>query len=84
MIKIEFSDKENKASAYDNNNEIGVCEFTSENNVWNITHTYVSSDYQGQYLARNLVNKVIEEAKINNKTLIADCSYAKKVLDKTN
>lgn len=84
MIKIEFNIKENKASAYDNNNEIGVCEFTSENNVWNITHTYVSEDYQEQGIAKRLVNKVIEEATVNNKKLIATCSYAKKVLDNIN
>lgn len=84
MIKIEFNIKEKKASAYDNNTEIGICEFLEKNDTWNIIHTYVSRDYQGQGLAKKLVNKVIEEAKINNKILVADCSYAKKVIDNAN
>lgn len=52
-------------------------------NIWNIVHTVVNSKYQGQGIARKLVNCVIENALKENKEVIADCSYAKKVLDES-
>ena len=73
--------EKNKAVAYDGTIEIGKCEFLEVENKWNIVHTEVKSDYQGQGIARKLVECVIEKAKIYNKDLIADCSYAKKVIE---
>lgn len=49
---------------------------------WNIIHTEVSNLYQGQGIARRLVECVIENAKKYNKKVIADCSYAKRIVDK--
>ena len=49
---------------------------------WNIVHTEVDSLYQGQGIARKLVECIISMAKSQNKKLIADCSYAKKVMEK--
>ena len=78
MIEIKF--EEDKSVAYDDNNKIGKCDFIESNDTWNIIHTEVNSSYQGQGIARKLVECVIENAKRNNKNLIADCSYAKKVI----
>lgn len=83
MINIEFVKEENKAIALDDNIEIGECVFENLKYTWNIIHTGVDSKYQGQGIARRLVNCVIEEAKKYNKKLTADCSYAKKILEKT-
>ena len=52
------------------------------NNIWNIVHTQVDKEYQGQKIARNLVELVVEKAKENNKEIIAECSYAKKIINK--
>ena len=57
--------------------------FLFKKNIWNIVHTVVNSKYQGQGIARKLVNCVIENALKENKEVIADCSYAKKVLDES-
>ena len=84
MIKIKFEKENNKSIAYDNNVEIGECVFVETEKYWNIVHTEVSSLYQGQGIAKKLVENIIENAKIYNKTLIADCSYAKKILEKNN
>lgn len=81
MITIQFEKENNKSVAYDNNVEIGECVFIEKGNYWNIVHTEVSSLYQGQGIAKKLVEKIIENAKIYNKTLIAECSYAKKILE---
>lgn len=81
MINIKFIEKENRAVAYDNDIEIGECEFKELENIWNIIHTVVNSKYQGQGIAKELVKCVIRNSKKCNKNLIAECSYAKKVLE---
>ena len=82
MIKINF--EENKSVAYDGHKKIGECDFIEENNTWNIIHTEVDNTYQGQGIAKKLVECVIENAKKQNKNIIADCSYAKRVLESQN
>ncbi len=82
MIDIEFVKEENKAIALDDNIEIGECVFENLKDTWNIIHTGVDSKYQGQGIARRLVECIIENAKKYNKKLIADCSYAKKVIER--
>lgn len=81
MINIKFLKSENRAVIYDENVEIGECSFIENEDTWNIIHTEVSSNYQGQGLARKLVECIIENSKIYNKNLIADCSYAKKIIE---
>ena len=80
MIRIEFDIKSNKSIAYDENTIVGVCEYIVQENTWNIVHTEVDKNYQGQGIARRLVECIIEEANKNNKKLISDCSYAAKVI----
>jgi len=80
MIRIEFDIMNNKSVAYDENNIVGICEYIVQEDTWNIVHTEVNKNYQGQGIARRLVECIIEEAKKNNKKLIADCSYAAKVI----
>lgn len=82
MIEIKFDKNNNKSIAYDNNIEIGKCEFIEIEEFWNIIHTEVSKLYQGQGIARKLVESIIENAKKYNKRIIAECSYAKKVIEK--
>ena len=81
MIDIKFLKSENRAVLYDGKIEIGECNFLEKDNTWNIVHTGVDSKYQGQGLARKLVECIIENSKKYNKKLIADCSYAKKVIE---
>lgn len=82
MMDIEFIKEENKAIALDDNIEVGECVFENLKDTWNIIHTGVDSKYQGQGVARRLVECIIENAKKYNKKLIADCSYAKKVIER--
>lgn len=82
MIDIKFIKDENRAVAYDKNLEIGECNFIELENIWNITHTEVNSEYQGQGIAKKLVECIVENSKKYNKSLMADCSYAKKVIEK--
>ncbi len=81
MISVEFLKDENRAVIYDESIEIGECNILENEDTWNIIHTGVDSKYQGQGLARKLVECIIENAKKYNKKLIADCSYAQKILE---
>lgn len=81
MINIKFVKKENRAIAYDNETKIGECEFEEMEDTWNIVHTGVDSQYQGQGIAKELVECVIKNSKKFSKNLIAECSYAKKILE---
>ena len=80
MIKIVF--KEKRSIAYDLNKQIGECDFEETNDTWNITHTEVDSTYQGQGIAKKLVENVIQNAQKLNKKIEATCSYAKKIIER--
>lgn len=82
MTELKFNEAEERAIAYDCEKEIGECNYIENENTWNIVHTGVDEQYQGQGIARKLVECIIENAKSKNKELIADCSYAKKVIEK--
>ena len=80
MVEIKFYKDNNRSIAYDNNIKIGECEFIELEECWNIIHTEVSNLYQGQGIARKLVESIVENAKEYNKNITAECSYAKKVI----
>ena len=84
MISFRFIKKENRAVAFDNEIEIGECEFKESENIWNIIHTSVDKKYQGQGIAKTLVKFIIENSEKYNKNIIAECSYAKKILESNN
>ena len=82
MIEIKLEKEKNKKVAYDNKTTIGECVFIEDGEYWNIVHTEVSSLYQGQGIARKLVEKVIENAKLYDRKIMADCSYAKRIIER--
>ena len=82
MIEIIFDKEKNRAVVYNNTIQVGECDFLETEDYWNITHTEVNDEYQGQGIARKLVECIIENAKKENKKIIAECSYAKKILEK--
>ena len=81
-MKIVFEELNKRAVVFDNQTIIGECDYIIQGDIWNIVHTIVDSKYQGQGIARKLVECVIDNAKKENKQVIADCSYAKKILEK--
>ena len=83
MIEVIFEQEKSRTIATDNGIIIGECDFTIQDDAWNIIHTVVNSKYQGQGIARMLVESVIENARKEKVKVIADCSYAKKVLDES-
>ena len=82
MIEISFEKNNNQSVAYDNNLKIGECIFVELEDTWNIVHTEVNNNYKGQGIAKKLVECIIENSKKYNKKIEADCSYAKKVIER--
>jgi predicted GNAT family acetyltransferase len=78
MVKIEFDEKNNRTIALDDNKIIGECDYIVSEDGWNIVHTEVEETYKGQGIARQLVNCVLENARVKVK---ADCSYARRVIE---
>lgn len=83
MITIKFIIDKQKSIALDNDFLIGECAYIVNDNTWNIIHTTVNSNYQGQGIAKLLVLKVLENAEKNNIKVIADCSYAKQIINRS-
>ncbi|ALC91819.1 hypothetical protein AM500_20030 [Bacillus sp. FJAT-18017] len=53
-----------------------------ENGVITVTHTNVNESHNGKGLGKELVNRIAEYARTENKRIDAQCSYAKHVLGK--
>lgn len=81
-IRIEFEEASQQAAAYDGEKQIGECQFIVESaNQWTITHTGVRSEYGGRRIARQLVERVIAEARTRGVHIVPVCSYAKRVME---
>ena len=84
MINIIFEENKCRAVAFDEGYFLGECNFlVIEENI-NIIHTEVDNNYKGQGIARKLVECVLDNVKKYNKKVIADCSYAKKIIKENN
>ena len=79
--EIRSNPSKNRAEAYIYDKMVGVCEYTIDGDTWNIVHTSVDKEYQGQGIARALVEFVMKDALGQGIHLVATCSYAKKILE---
>lgn len=79
-IKIIFDEQNNQSLALANDKTIGECQFDIEDNKWVIMHTGVRPEFGGRGIAKQLVLKVIEEARKRNIKIKPICSYAVKVM----
>ena len=79
-VTIEFDKEGNRSVAYKAGKLIGVCEFSASDTTWIIAHTVVQPTYNGQGIARRLVEKVIEEARAAHVKIVPLCPYARKMM----
>lgn len=82
MIEVKMDMEHSRAVAMDGPEIAGECVFTEKPGVWNIVHTGVEKAYGGQGLAGQLVDCVAAAAQEAGVKLAADCSYAKKRLER--
>lgn len=81
QIDVVFEPELNRSAAYIDGNHVGECEFSVEGNTWSITHTGVDPACGGRGIAKQLVLKVIEEARRQKVRIVPVCSYAKHMME---
>ena len=79
-VRIVFEEEACRSAAYRDDVQIGECEFLISGNRWTLTHTGVRPGFEGQGIARMLVEKVIEEARRRKAHIVPVCSYARKMM----
>ncbi|WP_106449562.1 GNAT family N-acetyltransferase [Trichococcus alkaliphilus] len=68
-------------------NENLICEITyffEDSSMIVIDSTFVNDDYRGQGIAAQLVDRVVEMAREENKKIIPRCPFAKSMLEKNS
>jgi hypothetical protein len=68
-------------------NENLICEITysvADSSMISIDRTFVNDDYRGQGIAGQLVDRVVEMAREENKKIIPHCPFAKAVLERNS
>lgn len=77
-----------ESSFYKNDeNENLICEITysiADSNMIVIDRTFVHDDYRGQGIAAQLVDRVVELAREENKKIIPRCAFAKGILERNS
>ena len=66
-------------------NENLICEITyslADSNMIVIDRTFVNDDYRGQGIAAQLVDRVVEMAREENKKIIPRCPFAKGIFER--
>lgn len=82
MVEIKYEPEEKRAAAYDDGKFIGESTYAKSEKIWIIDHTYVEGSYNGQGIAKRLVQKLVEEARATNMKIIPLCPFAKHEFDK--
>ena len=68
-------------------NENLICEIiysTADSNMISTDRTFVNDDYRGQGIAAQLVDRVVEMAREENKKIIPRCPFAKGMLERNS
>ena len=80
VIKIVFDEPNNQSLAFVNEVNAGECQFDIKDDKWYIVHTGVRPEYGGRGIAKQLVKRIIEEARKRGKKIVPICSYAQKMM----
>ena len=68
----------------DENNYKGILTYEGKGDVIDATHTIVKPEFGGQGLAGELVKKLVEDARNENKKIKGTCSYVHKKLESSD
>lgn len=81
MIQVVFEEDRQRAAVYDDGKEIGESTYSDANTIWIINYTTTDPAYQGQGLARQLVNAIVQEARVRYIKIMPLCPYAKHLFE---
>ncbi len=80
-VEVGLEPEKCRSVAFDNDKQIGECDYEIASDGWNIYHTEVDPEYSGKGIAKRLVYKVLEAADKGSMKVDATCSYARKVIE---
>lgn len=80
---MDFKTESNRIICVENGRTVGEVTFPeTSSGVFNINHTFVDESMQGKGIAAQLVRLALNEINLRGGEVIADCSYARKYIDK--
>lgn len=79
-VTIVYESNKQRTAAYDGSKLIGECTYAIRDGSWIIEHTYVEDAYRNQKIAEKLVLLLLEQAKKENISVKAECSFSKKYI----
>ena len=80
---MDFKTENNRVICVDNGKTVGEVKFPeASSGVFNINHTFVDESMQGKGIAAQLVRLALNEINMRGGEVVADCSYARKYIDK--
>lgn len=80
---MDIKHDNNKFYVEKDSEEMASLAYTPNGNVLTVTHTEVSPELSGQGVGKQLVSEVVQYARNEGKTIDAQCSFARGVIEKT-
>lgn len=74
--------KDNNRFYIEESELVGEIKFNVEGNNLIVTKTYVNPNYRGKSIARILVDKVVEMARLDKMMIVSVCSYVHHTFEK--
>jgi len=83
-IENNSSETRGQFEANDNGKKAGFMTYSRHDDRIVLEHTEVDPEYQGRGVGKKLVERSVEFARENNLKIVPECTYAKKVLEKSS
>lgn len=85
-MQIEHNNSEGRGIfiAKDGGKKAGEMTYSRKENNIIIEHTEVNPEFQGQGIGKKLIKKSVEYAREHSLKIVPECSYAKKVLERSS
>lgn len=80
---MDIKQGNNKFYVEKGSEELAAIEYTPNGDVLTVTHTEVSPELSGQGVGKQLVSEIVQYARNEGKTIDAQCSFARGVIEKT-
>ena len=79
---MDIKHESNKFFVEKDSEELASLAYTPDNEVLTVVHTEVSSELSGQGVGKKLVSEVVQYARDEGKSIDAQCSFARSVIEK--
>lgn len=76
MIDIKYEAPKQRSAAYDGETLVGECDYMESEGLWTIVHTGVEQPYTGRGIAKDLVAKLVDEARKAGVKIRPLCRFA--------